>query len=280
MASLVTSLGLRLSASALGHQVYLGSNTARRSNNMVVGLTSTTATGYFLHRVDSGRRGTIWTMASAAFAINLGGAQGDVAIQYFYSDTSYDLTSSIDRGIVTAALSPAKSLVEFQQEAAQVGRFRYLQFTLTSTSGAEDPTVQESGATQEITSTVEVAEILVLSTSEGEVGRKVRVRRKDTPTIQLIYSTSVDGVVRYDISGATVRLWLAQSVKQANVVGAAIWGPVVATVDDPALGEASQQLTQEQTTVTEGSYVLQVEMTKGTTVYRHLVPFEVENTFL
>jgi len=280
MASLTTSLGLRLSADGTAAQVYLGPNAGRLNNNMAIGLVGTLMTGYFLQRTDSGRNGTVWDMSSLDLKINLGGAQGVVTCAYLYSDEEFDLTDSADRTELANVLSADTTIGILQTLAAQTGRFRYLRFTLTSTSSLDAPTVTEVGESQSIGTSVDWAELVVLSTSADEVSRSIVVTRKSTPTMLFYYATSLDGLLRFDITGGAVTLSLAKSVNSANRQGFPIWGDLDATITDGTLGEVSVQLDTTKTNLEPGNYVMQVEFNRGSTSLRHLIGCEITDSFL
>lgn len=280
MPSLVTSVGLRLESDALGQSIYLDASVARRSNNTAIGLVSTTTTGWFLHKTDAGRRGITWTMSTADFSLNLGGAQGTVTLAYLYSDTSYDLTNPAHVTLLNTLVSAPVALATFQAVAPQVGRYRYLKFILTSASGAQDPTVTESGATQTITASVEFADLVTLSTLNTSVDRTVHITRKTTPTLAFTYVASPDGMTRYDISGGTALAWIAKSYRAVEADGAALVGPLAMTINDGPQGELSITLTQAQTTLESGEYMMQIELTKGGVILRHAIHLHVAQSFL
>lgn len=279
MPSYMTTIGLHL-RDGYAQQLYLDSSVTQRNDYLDIGLVTLNSSGWFLHKTDAGRRGSTWYTEGMNIVLNRGGAQGTITIQYVFTDLNFDLSSPTDRAALEQLLSVEKTYAEFSNDPAQIGRYRYLKFNLLSESGAEDPTVTESAESQILTMTAEYAEALNLSVATTEVSRTVSVWRKTTPTIALTYMTSFDGTGRYNIDGAEVLVWIGKSIKQVEADAAALFGPLTATVDNGALGEASITLTQAQTTLSPGDYIMQVQLTKGGTILRHTVELKVLGTYL
>lgn len=282
MANRVTSVGLHIAATEFYQDIWLDTTRVQyRANNREIGLISTSTSGVFLHKTDAGRRDCLWEHSNVYFPVNFGGATGTVTVSYLYSNIEYDIQDSGERTTLIGLLSPPKTQAQLRTELDGVGRYRYWYVTLTSASGAENPFVAEWGAVQELSQPVEYGSVVVLATdsSDPRPTRKITVVRKTTPSISLIYSTTVDLLSRYDISGATITLRVART-PAIGTAGTYLIPAVSVGVDDGPMGEASVQLTELQTTLTAGLYSCDIELVKGGTKLRHVLPFEVTDALV
>ena len=279
MPTRITSIGLHLSATGFYQDVWLGSGVAYRLNNTQIGVTAQPGSGVFLHKTDAGRRDCTWEHSNVYFPVNLGGETGTITVAYLYTNSDYNIQDSGQRTTLLGLLSTSKTQTQVRADPDGVGRYRYWYSTLTSASGAQDIYVQEWGAVQELSQPVEIGDPLYLITAEGTSQKSIVVARKTTPTIPLIYATTIDGLVRYNISGATINMRIARSATAA-LAGTLLFGPLAVTIDDGPNGEASIVLTEAQTTLTAGVYIADFELVKGGTKLRHLVQFVVTDALL
>jgi hypothetical protein len=277
MASFSTSVGFAV-VDGDKQTVYL-SGAALRTDNLEVGLAATNTNGVVYHRTDSGRRGTTWSMPSLYFHLNRGSYDGDILFEYVYTDVAYDVEDADDRVDLEELWSDQMSLATMQGEDDQVGRYRYLRVTLVA-NGVDDPVITTTAESQVITAGVEYSEPVMLSVETPQAQRTMKLWRKSTPTIALFYVTTPDGVGRFDIAGATIQLWIGKSIRKVDHDGAALVGPLAVTIDDASHGEASLALTQAQTTLESGDYIMQVQLTKGAQILRHTISVEVLGTYL
>jgi len=276
-----TALGLHISDTGVYSDVWLGSNVDYRIAGSQIGLTSTSVTGTFLSKTDSGRRDCVWQHSDVYLPANIDGATGTVKVSFLYSNTTYDIQDASQRGTVLGLLSDPKTQAELRTEDDGVGRYRYWYFTLISANGGQDAYVQEWGATQLVRQPVEVGALVVLATESDELSPQsaIRFARKTTPTLSFIYAKALDLEDRFDISGASITLRIAQSVRTA-LAGTFLLDSTPLTIDDGQNGEASVQLSVTDTTISEGIYVAELTYVNGGTTLRHVLPVEVGRSFV
>jgi hypothetical protein len=266
MASTIhTSLGFHTRSQG-AFQVYFDPTyLEHRKSESQIGLVDPANGNQLLYsRADSGVRDTLWKHLNFYLPANIGvSGNGDVTLQYHYSNDEYDVLNDWDRANLLDSLSNNITDTEMRSESISTGRYRYLLLHLTTNQG-KDCFVQSNGFMEDSYYTLLFTEFVPIYIDGEEAPCIVKVKRGESRTLNFDIYTTTNRTDNYDLTGGQVILAIHKSYASLESGSSLLIGPLECTIVDPELGSAYITLTHDQLDLDYGEYVAEVLVIVGT----------------